>query len=149
MNIWGMLMQVTNEDPLFLPAYTQTTQVRINLTRRAPSWRLIPAIQSDYDRHILHRQFLYITGECSSPSCSFSKLCLLCYLGSLDLSGSSQLLIYLSYLLKVIVSIWVILSLPLLVSPGTTASSFFFFSFFLFFCWLPCTFSHCLHQYFF
>lgn len=86
-SIWGMLMQMTNESPLFPFVYAQSVQVSPSLTGITP-WKLVWAIQSNGDGHILHRlSFCTIV--------SFSKLCFLCYCGSFGLSGASHLLRYL------------------------------------------------------
>lgn len=71
-NIWGMLMQMTNESPMFPSVYSQSIQVSPRLTWEAPSWKLVWAIQSNGDSHILH-----MVSYCTiAPS---SKLCFLCH----------------------------------------------------------------------
>lgn len=71
-NIWGMLMQMTNESPMFPSVYSQSIQVSPHLTWKAPSWKLVWAIQSNGDSHILH-----MVSYCTiTPS---SKLCFLCH----------------------------------------------------------------------
>lgn len=88
MNIWGILMHMTNESPLFPSVYAQSIQVSLSLTWITP-WKLVePFNPVNGDSHILYRvSFCIIV--------SFCDLYFLCYCGSFGLSGASHLLKYL------------------------------------------------------
>lgn len=88
-NIWGMLMQMTNESPMFPSVYSQSIQVSPHLTWKAPSWKLVWAIQSNGDSHILH-----MVSYCTITPSAF------CVTSSFGPSGASHLLKYLLLLAK-------------------------------------------------
>lgn len=84
MNIWGMLMQMTNESTQFPPVYARSIQVSSSLSLSHP----VPLGQSHLHRFVYHRDSV------APPTVSFSKFCFMPYPDTLGLSESSHLLTY-------------------------------------------------------